>query len=371
MGFLTGGDFEEWVEAFNDAFSSVDGLATVVRTAQGRTLEQLVGTGGLLDLVPRLIQEADDAGWAPKLARKALEHRKDNQRLQRVVARIEIREALEDPNPYLAIRMLGQPMLDREHLRKTVETLEHDTAPRVFVVDGDRFSGKSYTIQFLTFIAGRRGTFKVVTVDLERHFKAANGPIRADRVGQSIVNALGLAAPDLETMPVFAEEQEARYAIDFCEWLAGVLGRSAQRHCIVFDHFKKALLTQGTADLVIELCNRAFQTTNLVVVLLEYEQVPDLESAVGRIVEHQRIPAIDPKIMRRDLTTFFTAVYAERQELGGAIPTEQIKGLAVAAAQNVLAQLQEGEDRLLQLRTAVAQELRRDDAVPPVPVGPG
>ena len=371
MGFLTGEDYKEWVDAFMDAFGDSGSLATVVRSTQMRTLDQVAGPGALKDVIPRLIQEADDAGWAAQLARTALAAREHNLRLQRVVDRIEIRDALADPNPYLAIRMLGQPMLDREGLRLTVETIESDTAPRVFVVEGEKSSGKSYTIQFLTFIALKRKAFQVIPVDLERHFKAAQEPIRADRIAQSIINALGLSAADLATMPVLAEEQEARYVLDFSEWVTGVMGRQDNRYCLVFDHFTKALLRQSTEDMIIELCRSAYQATNLVVVLLEYEKVADLESTVGRIVDSQRIPKIDPTIMRRDLTKFFTAVYSERQALDEQISTDGIKGRAVAATQNVLAQLKEGQDRLLQLRMAVARELRRVDVLPAVQDGPG
>jgi hypothetical protein len=370
VGFLTGGDYDEWVKAFSDGFTDFDALATVVRSSQERSLEQLVARDALEKVIPRLIQVADDAGWASALARKALEARPKNAKLLRVVERLDIREALDDPDPYLAIRMVGQPMLDREALRATVAKLEGDETPRVFVVDGDRFSGKTYTIQFLSFIAMRRKTFKVVTVDLERRSKLSNGPICPDSIAQSIVTSLALPRDDVDRMPLLAEEQESRYVLEFSEWLIGVLGRTDMRHCIVIDHFKKALLTQGSADLVIELSRRAFETANLVVVLLEYEQGTDLGTTLGRLIDHQRIPSLDPEIMRRDLTRFFTAVYSERETLGGSMPTDGIRSLAVTAAQNVLAQLPEGEERLPQLRLAIDLELRRNDTVPAIPPAP-
>jgi hypothetical protein len=286
------------------------------------------------------------------------------------VERIDIRIVLEGDDPFKAIRMLGQPMLDRDALRGKIKSLEDDAAPRVFVIEGERLSGKSYTIQFLTFIAKKRSKFKVVPIDLERQFKAAGAAIPPDRIGKSIVNSLGLEARELETMPVMAEEQDARYVLEFCEWIVGVVDRSPTRHCIVFDHFGKALLTQGSSDLVIELCTRALASVNLVVVLLEYDRLRDLETAVG-IVEHYRIPMIDPNVMVQDLTRFFLAVYAERQQLGGSSPTDGIKVLAKTATQNVLAKVQDGEDRLLQLRAAIAQELRQDETVPVTPAGGG
>jgi hypothetical protein len=367
MGVLTAGDYVEWVAAFNDAFSNSDALDNVVKNTRGLTLEQVVGKGPLLDIVPALIKRADDEGWAPDLARKAFEARPRNPKLKRVVDRIEIRVILEGDDPYLAIRMQGQPMLDRATLRATIRAVENDEAPRVFVIGGERLSGKTYTIQFLTYVSRKRGSFRVIPVDLERHLKAAAAAIPADRIARSIVSSAGLPGADLETMPQMAEEQEARFSLEFSEWLVGVLDRAAVRHCIVFDHFSKALLTQGSSDLVIELCNRAFQSRNLVIVLLEYDRVGDLEAAVGKIVDHTMIERIDPATLVQDLTRFFVAVHAERQQLGGGLPTDATKELAKVATQNVLRQVMDGEDRLLKLRTAIAEELRRDTSLVAVP----
>jgi hypothetical protein len=81
---LTVDQTKKFDEALRDAFRTREDLEKMVFYHAGKRLNEVVGSGGLKNVMFKLIQEADAGGWVKELYAGALKEAPQNERLRRV-----------------------------------------------------------------------------------------------------------------------------------------------------------------------------------------------------------------------------------------------------------------------------------------------
>jgi hypothetical protein len=81
-------------------------------------------------------------------------------------------------DPFQVCRLTGSyVMIDRTDLRKYVRAMARPTGKRLLVVKGPRRSGRSHTVQLLSYLEQQHGGFTLVPIDLESFARATGMPI--------------------------------------------------------------------------------------------------------------------------------------------------------------------------------------------------
>lgn len=326
--FLSENDFEEVLQLVDQS------LATVSQAAP---------------LPTRLLQsikhaEAND--YLPELLDAAVSLRPTSTEL------IEFRDSLVATLPPPGVSPFdfcqlggGTVMVDREPLRDAVEELCNPNGRRILVIRGEPQSGKSHSLQLITFISDVVGGFTVVALNLEPRTQA-DAPLVIDAATLATrlvkLNGYNLALP-----PSPGDRQWAKWAIDFCDELENCV-RGTPVRWIVIDGINKVVLDQTAQELVHELANRIYSSIrNLRLVLVGYEQ--SLPAGVLPYIQEEKVARITDK----HLIEFFARACVELN-----IPHTEERLIEVVG--RVLTQVDmNGSDYLLKLGPVVAQEISR------------
>ena len=167
-------DLAELRDAFADAYSDEADLDELVRLARAHSLAHAALGPNLLQIIVRLLVVADEQGWLLTLLNTAIDHRPNNlplhQARDRWVARNYPPGMAADP--YEALLLPGRRvMLDREKLRGYLAGLRGNKGvqgARVLVVDGEAESGKSYSLQYIGYLAEVQKSFSFTALYMER-----------------------------------------------------------------------------------------------------------------------------------------------------------------------------------------------------------
>lgn len=353
MGLLSPSEVQALHGALVDTYN-YDSLMTLVMHTVGVNLERISLARDLDAVVTAVISEAESAGWLPQLLTEGSARRPHNQALSRLTATIEVRSALESPDPFQAHRVHGAPMTDREDLRVALKRLEMDDSARVLVVEGGSVSGKSYTLSLISYAAHRR-RFALAAVNLEKLARRETVPIKAPVVGRSIALQLGLIG-----MPEPSEEQESRWVTDFTDWLPGALSSDPRPRWVVLDGFSRVPVSQGTEALIEELSDRTYvNLTSLRLVLLAYAKRDYLQCTVQGAIDYEYIKPIPRRELEAGLTSFFAEEYLERASLACTqVGNEELETRVATSVHRVLGHVKDDDPvRLLKLGRAVRDEL--------------
>ena len=293
---------DELVERFDE-----DTLEHMLSTRLNRRLRDVTGTDdGLQTAVLRLVSRAEEEGWVWSLIREAAAARPAAPKLAALHAETAPLAPVAGVDHFQACLLPGnQAMIDRTVLRNMVTDLQHDpTSARVLLVNGPDKCGKSHSGQYIVHLEKQLANFHVVRIDLRQRQPEALGP--AD-VARDIVDQMGL---DAARIPHKGNEQDARWAQLFWNWITGELRRKpTESWYFVIDSFSQVLLPPGTAELVEELALRIQQQlTTHSLILISYPDQERLED-MGVSVAREDIGTIGAP----DLIHFFQKVFEERR----------------------------------------------------------
>jgi hypothetical protein len=168
------GDFRV---ALNQIGKSYDRLETA-----GLTYEQNV-------LV--IVQRASAAGWIMDLVEQALKEVQDADMLR---LRAELRPLViaAAVDPFLVCRLTGSNvMVDRADLRRHLRAMADPHGKRLLVVRGPRRSGRTHTVQLLSYLQQQRGGFLLASIDLEAFSRTA---------GMNVLEASNTAPVQITTL---------------------------------------------------------------------------------------------------------------------------------------------------------------------------
>jgi hypothetical protein len=293
-----------------------------------------------------VIQTAQAQGWLLPLVRQVRQDVPDDQELQALEAEL----VPLGPPPhvdYFDVCCLAgsRVMVDRKSLRDSLRLLSSPLGRRIMVVTGEKSSGKSHSVQLISYLTAFRGGFSLALIDLEfyREVVSLDKEIEPDYIARALVKLLRY---DLGPLEPPKDSQWARWVLDFCNDLEARALEDDRCCWVVIDGFGGVPLAQATVDLIKGLAvriNRSLLRFRLI--LLGY----------GDDFTHDVLPqvmweTIEP-IGVRELTEFFGRAYQQLQ-----VPATPDK--LVATVTRVLTGLDlEQEDFLVQLEPRVSDEL--------------
>ncbi len=244
----------------------------------------------------------------------------------------------------------GFVMIDRAKLRTALRGMSSPLGKRILIVKGGPKTGKSHTLQLLSFLAKARESGPLVVLDLEafRRILGSSALIEPWDLGERL---LRLMSYDLKLPERPVDAQWARWVLQFCDGFEARAAADPKERWIVIDALNSVLLAQPTFDLIKELAHRInVSLTQLRLVLLGYSD--SLPPAVLPHVEEEQISAIGEK----ELIDFFFRAY---QQLSVSFDEDRVAD----AVARVLDQLDPSQpDFLVQLGPRASEELARAKA---------
>jgi hypothetical protein len=339
-------------QALADAFSTKEILEPLARKARNKSLDQLALGDNLIAIIEKMIRLAEDEVWLSDLVNAAVELRQDHQELQRIQAELQPLLVLEEIDHYEVLLLRGdRALVNRKALRQALRNMNQNAVQgkRILIVDGPPISGKTYSLQFISYLHTAIKSFKLAWIDLGRLALEEGGEIRPEALGRKIASQAGL-----EGMPARGQEQDARWVGQFCDWITGALADEDQIRYIVIDGFGSTLLPQGTHDLIHQLAIRVeINLSMLRLVLISYRNRDSLPLEVVAGVEYEYISPID----NAELISFFTRLYDDRKRMH---QTEYSFNDVTKSVAAVLSQLPPQDSRrLVHLGEAVAKEAKK------------
>ena len=274
------------------------------------------------EIIFQVIVTAERDGWLLDFVKAAYEEQPLVPNLKKLYQELQPIMDAADMDLY-QVRLLrrGSALVNRQNLRTALKLLADDYS-RILLVDGAPTSGKTYTMQLISFLSERGELGKTARIDLaelaalvakDSEVSAKDKGVSARVIGKDIIYRLRLKG-----MPSAQNEQESRWVRSFCSWLAGELNGADTLHWIVIDHFDRALLTEAARALIEGLAVPIYTDYPMLrLVLISYDRA-DLRSMVkGGNVEHEDIPPIDEEDLEKDLTTYFALEYQGRMTRQG------------------------------------------------------
>lgn len=295
-----------------------------------------------------VIKAAEVEGWLLDLVKEMRQDVPVDSVLERLERDLVPLGPLPDVDYFEVCRLTGRRvMVDRAELRATLRLLSAPLGSRIMVVTGCKSSGKSHSVQLMSYLTEVRGGFSLIPIDLEAYARmlGADAIIQPSDIARALVRKLGYAFSPADPP---ADAQWARWVLDFCEDFEAHALQDAGIRWVVIDGFGSVVLTQATLDLVKELAVRIDRSlTRFRLVLLGYDD--SFPPGVLPQVERESIGSIG----ERELTEFFIRAYRQLQ-----IPCDEED--LVDSVSRVLEDLDLGrEDFLFQLEPRVFDELAR------------
>jgi hypothetical protein len=291
--------------ALGAAFPTEADFRKLVNDA-GRNLDQVSAAGQKLPTrVLETLKDAEANNWLEALLNTAVQLRPADPAL-RTIAEV-LRPLAPSPaiNAFYTCRLgSGTVMVDRKPLRAALEELHDLQGRRILVITGESWSGKSHSVQLITYIADIVGGFSVVEIDLDpRRDDQTRRVIGARDLAERLVHSIGY---QIEWPEIPTDRQWSKWVIDFGDAFAKSARLDQVRRWIVIDGLNKVMLDQPAVDLVQDLAMRVYKTLgNLRLVLVGYEQ--SLPSQVLPYIQEEKVA----RIVDNDLIEFFVLALQE------------------------------------------------------------
>jgi AAA domain-containing protein len=329
------------IKALLDALQSDD--VAVVAAMLGSQLDDIAAPNATRPRqITELVLYAEQRGAELELLRSAQELNDGNAELDAVV-RIAARhlEALrpwyQPPDP-LETCIVGsdQAFIDRVELRQQIQRLLPQGGWRALVVHGDPHSGRSFSLELISYVVGDAGDARVVVVDLKDSAPDLGPEDLVRRIALQMTLELAGIPPQTAQAPKWNEELR--------DWLIGRIEGSGLTCWLVIDAIDTVRPSDATMDLIWKLAAAARNRPRLRVVLLACsERPPDPVRAL-----EEKIKPID----RDMIEAFFTQFYEHKGLQAG-------DELVRKATDQALARVPAGgDDRLHRLQDEVAKVAR-------------
>jgi hypothetical protein len=345
---LTGPHLLRTRDALGAAFPDPDAMEELLLSLDRGSFRQFSAEASNFRAnVLRVVQQAVREQWLAELLSKAAGLVPDDVALREVLDGLAPAALPLGISHFKVCRLAGDyVLLDRAKLRTSVERISKPLGKRILVVTGDAKTGKSHSVQFISYLNEVLGTFSFIHVDLEA-FKRFLGPgkvIEPDDLARLLVRKLRYDNLKLDDSP--DDKQWSRWVLDFCEAFETIALEDPVHRWLVIDAFNSIVVTQPTLDLIKELATRISKTLiRFRLVLLGYQDTFPL--ALRPMVEAEHIK----RIGFDDLVDFFDQAF---RQLGIECDDDGL----YAAVERVLADLDLArEDVLVDLGPRVGEEL--------------
>lgn len=250
--------------AILDVFPTADHLRNKLITIDVRFDQVTSEDKAYMFRVLDLILIAQTGHWVPKLIRCVRDVNPNNGRLQLLDSQLMLTTAPVHTDPYQACLLWqSTPFLNRLPLREGLKALAQGSKA-VLVIDGDKKSGKSYSLQLITYLADELDSYRVILIDLVERDTTLRQP------ADIALDILLEIHPDLLDFP--EPPETARDLLIMYRRLAAQIKRYEKPLWLVIDGLGQVNTPQATKDLVKWLVRDAERglIANLRVVLLGY-----------------------------------------------------------------------------------------------------
>lgn len=305
---------QELVDALIQAFDAIT-FDRMLSDHLSVRRERLVAGTALIsfdEIVSRIVQIADERRWVIDLIRAALTAKSGSPALLAFVARNAAYDPQHQPagrqNCFFSVFMRARRVfLKRDEFRDKLQKIGSPNESRVMAIDGERFTGKTYSRDFLGFLrenepawAGTNHQVQYVNMD-DRVFEP-------EELARVIGTRLGL---DPTRMPPDKGEQAARRIPDLVNWLiVGFQKPEVDIWWLILDGFRIQVQPPATHDLIRALIDMVDHEIDKVrLILLNYGKHLDLDTSVYILTEN-----IEPIDEEKDVPTFFRHVYTLSQK---------------------------------------------------------
>lgn len=292
--------------------------------------------------IAALVQWAEASSLEVMLVREAMEQNKHNAELNAIGPAVleylrRNRPWYSSPDPIeTCIVSRDQAFVDRLELRQRLQQLMQSNGWRSLVVKGEKRSGRSFTLELITFVIGDEEDSRIVLVDLA-DTGADLGP--GDLV-RKIAFQMGLESVDVPPQ----QEQAPKWNEDLSDWLGGQVENSGRTCWLIIDAIDAVRPRDETMDLIWKLAATAKTRPRLRVVLLGCSEPPPA---------HVKALEEEIKPIDRDMVeAFFTLFYEHK----GVAPNDTLVRRATDTALRPVPN--EGDDRLEVLQQEVTKVAR-------------
>lgn len=301
---LNSSQLKQSFEAFLDAFPEKLKLRNFLMLEMVYDIDRLDGDG-LDDIILSMIKEFESNGRIIELLDKAIQNKSNNPLLKSARNSLTvpiIASAGDDP---YKVCFVGEEraFINRKNLRDSLRSLVDSPigGKRVLLVKGPPVSGKTYSVEMISYLYQTLQQFRLVRIDLNSHQES----VKPDDLARRIIDRIGL--PDT-VMPVVGQEQDSRWIQSFCDRFELQMEEKRDIWWLVIDGFTKWKLSDFANELIHELSRRInLGVLKLRMVLLGYEGLPP---DVEKNVISEEIESIEP----RHLISFFVQIYEERKK---------------------------------------------------------
>jgi len=310
-----------------------DDLRLMLTLELGQKLESLASTNQAFPLIlMELIDKAQGGGWLVDLLKAAAAHKPENNDLNLFVSQFTANLAPEDQpgkaiDPYKACFLRrGNVMrvVTRQEVRGYLQALvEPDGAYRTLVIDGQSASGKTYTQQFISYLASKLDTYRYAYIDLAEDYTP-------DYTPGDLMESIALTMQvDLNTIPP-QEASADRWNQLLYQWLVGQANRSGYSWWIIIDGIRKVTLRKDMEGFI----HRTVRDTELTnphlrLVLLDCGGIHRLPLDVQDNVAYTQLFPLT----RDEVKDFFRELWTQQANLfdEGGLDTATDKVLALAS----------------------------------------
>ena len=305
---LSSAEFQDLHNALLQSFDR-SALIRALRFGLDKDLEQITLASNQIEVVFDVINTAEKEGWISGLVRAARSANPGGPAL--VAFQEKYPYLLEAPEPARQIDLFNACFLrgrqlafvDRDPLRRALKSLADREGSRVLVVDGPEASGKSYSLEFITYLKERLGTFKVAWIDLT---EADFGPLGPDELVRRIAIQM---ERDIQLIPT-RRSLDPGWAGELCDWLVAQVNESRASWWVVLDGIQQVSLPPVTHQVINGLALRAellVPSLRLILLSCKSETLP--ARIANRILKEQI-----ERIGEAHIQRFFETLFEERAE---------------------------------------------------------
>jgi Effector-associated domain 1 len=295
-----------------------------------------------------IIATAESKDWVLGLVVRAAYDLPADPAFQQLKSELQPSTPPPNVNAFEVCRLTGSHlMVNRTRLREALREIHNPLGKRILVVKGAPKTGKSHSIQLITYLKVRLGGFQLINIDLEVFSRLLGSQVLVDahELADQIVSGLRYPwkIPDPPN-----DGQWARWVIEFYKGFVPLAADDEKTRWIVIDSLNSVPLAQSAYDFLKELAYRINgDLTQFRLVLLGYGE--SLPASVIAHVEEESIEAIGAK----ELAEFLVKACVELQ-----IPLDENK--VASAVQRILNKLDPAAPEfLVKLPPVANEELRR------------
>lgn len=301
-------------EAFKAAFAPAKLQLLLLEVGREWT-DYVVATETYPSQVLAIVKVAASDDWLIELIKAATAKLPGDLELQAIESELTYFAPRTTVNHFEVCCLTGSHILvNRATLRASLRDLYKITGKRILVVKDktpiplakSNPSGKSHSVQLISYLETSLGGFELALVDLER-VQRKLGPdklVQPSDIATRMVKALGY---DADIVPDRTNDgQWSRWNLEFCDLFEDVARKDPTVRWLVIDQFNLVLLPQQSVDLIKELASRINGILkNLRLILLGYADT--FEQTVLPTVAEEALTEIN----ERELIEFFARAYKE------------------------------------------------------------